>query len=76
MKGGLNNDDGICMPYLLKGNFYGRPSHSVAYFFLMKIGEAVQKWTNSLHVFISPKLMVMVWGRMIFNMIYLVVYVP
>ena len=34
------------------------------------------KWTNRLHVFICPKLMITVWGRLLFKMADLVVYGP
>ena len=41
-----------------------------------KLGEAVQKCPNIFHDFIFPKLMVPVWGRLLFKMADLVVYVP
>ena len=43
---------------------------------LRQLWEAVQKWPNSLHVFICLKLMVTVWGRLLFKMSDLVVYSP
>ena len=35
---------------------------------LRQLGEAVHKHTNSFHVLICPKLMMPVWGRLLFNM--------
>ena len=43
---------------------------------LRQLGEAVQKYTNSLHVFILTKLMMPVRGKMMFKMADLVVYGP
>ena len=43
---------------------------------LRKLGEAVHKQPNSLHLFICPKLMMSVWGNMLFKMAELVAYVP
>ena len=41
---------------------------------LRKIGEAVRKWPNGLHVFIFPKIMIPMWGRLLFKVDDLVVY--
>ena len=43
---------------------------------LRQLWEAVHKHTNSLHVFICPRLMMPVWGRLMLKMVDLVVYVP
>ena len=43
---------------------------------LRQLWEAVHKRTNSLHVFICPKFMIPMYGRLLFKMDDLVVYVP
>ena len=43
---------------------------------LRQLWEAVQKRTSSLHVFICNKLMMPVWGRLLFNMASFMVYGP
>ena len=48
----------------------------MAYLVLKKLWEAVNKHPNSLHVFIFPKLMMTVRGRLLLNMAGLVVYGP
>ena len=76
MKGGKNNDKGICMPYFSNGNFYGQPPLSVVHLVLRQLEEAVHKRTNGLHFFICPKLIIAVWVRILFKMADLVVYSP
>ena len=75
-KGGNKNENGICIPYHSKVNFLWAPTPSVADLVLRKLGEAVQKYTNSLDVFILTKLMMPVRGKMMFKMADLVVYGP
>ena len=75
-KGEKNNDDGIWMPYHSKGTFLLFTSPSVTGLVLRKIGEAGHKQPNRLYVFISHKLMMKVWGRLLIKMADLVVYVP
>ena len=43
---------------------------------LSKLGEDVHKQPNSLHVFICPKLMILMWERLMFKMDDLVLYGP
>ena len=59
-----------------EGNFLWAPTPSVTDLVLRKLEEAVHKWPNKFDVFIIPKLMMMVWGRLILNMYDLVVYIP
>ena len=75
-KGGKKNDDGICIPYHSKGTFIWAPAPSVADLVLRKLGEPVHKRPNSLHVFIFPRLMMPVWGRLLLKMDHFVVYGP
>ena len=76
MKGGKKNDYGIWTPYHSREIFLWAPTPSVADLVLRKLGEAVHKLTNSLNVFICPKLTMPVWGRPLFNMADFVVYDP
>ena len=41
-----------------------------------KFGEAIQKWLKRLDVFIYPKIMMPVWGRLLLKMDHFVVYGP
>ena len=68
MKEGHNNDNGIWMPFHFKGTFLRVPSPSVVVLVLRQLGRAVQKQPNRLHVFIFTKLVMPVWGRLMFNM--------
>ena len=75
-KGGKNNNNVICMPFHYKDNVLWAPAPSVVDLVLIQLGEAVQKRPNSLHVFICTKLMIPLWGRLMFKMADLVVYGP
>ena len=52
------------------------PAPSLAYLVSRKLGEAIHKQPNSLIVFIYPKLIIWVFGRMMFKMADLVLYGP
>ena len=73
---GNNIDNSIWMPYHSKGSFLWVPAPSVEDLLLSQLGEAVHKRANRLHVFICTKLMMPVWGRLLFKMADLVVYGP
>ena len=76
MKGGNKSGDGIWMPYHLKGIFKWAHAPSVAYLVLRKLEEAVNKWPKILHECICTNLMMPVWGRLLFKLSELVVYIP
>ena len=61
---------------ILRALILWSPTPSVAYLVLRQLGESVQKRPNSLYVFICPKLTMLVWGGLMFNMADLVLYVP
>ena len=67
LKGGKKIDDVILMSYHYKGTFFWVPAPSVLDLVLRQLGEAVNKRPNSLRVFISLKLMMTVWGSLLFK---------
>ena len=64
------------MPYHYKDTFLWASAPSVADLVLRQLGEAVHKQLNSLRVFISPKLMMTVWVRLLFNISQFLVHKP
>ena len=61
---------------LTMDDFLWTPAPSVADLVSRQLEEDVHKRPNSLHVFICHKLMMMVWGRLLFKMVDFVVYGP
>ena len=75
-KVGKKNDDGIWVSCYPRGNFVWAPATSVADLVLRQLGEDVHKRPMRFHVLVCPKLIIPVWGRLLFNVADFLVYVP
>ena len=66
----------ICIPYHSKVSFGGVSPPAVDCILLRQLGEAVQKCPDSLHIFICTKMMLLLWGKLLYKVKYLVLYTP
>ena len=74
-KGGRNNRYGLWILYHSKGNFLWAPPPEVIYIFFGQLRES-HKCPDSLHILICLKLMITLWGTLLYKVIKLFIYAP
>jgi len=74
--GGSLNDDGIWIPKFKKGLFIWSPAPAAGQFAVEQMRDARNKRTDSLHIFILPRLFTSIWRRQLYRVSDLLIELP